>query len=276
MQLGGTNLGFVNQHTLESTLTQLASSGLTVIELGLCAPHIDVQTFDDHACQALRRAFEQSGLVCASVNLAELNLITQNSALGQLVVDQYLRGFEIAEQLGAQAVVVVPGRQHPLRPSPPDIALDLFRARLDVLLRKAQQSGVLLALETVPFGFLQTARELSDFIHETGHPSLRIALDCANMLMVEDPALGVADAAGKIQICHVSDAWRHRWAHTSVGRGEVDFQGFINALSAVGYDGPLIYELMDNEDPAPRLPADVARLNAWIDARRMPQPHDET
>ena len=63
-----------------------------------------------------------------------------------------------------------------------------------------------------------------------------------------------------LAIAHVSDAWRTRWAHTSVGRGEVDFAAFAQALTAAGFAGPTVYELVDGEDPAPRLPADLAAL----------------
>jgi sugar phosphate isomerase/epimerase len=60
----------------------------------------------------------------------------------------------------------------------------------------------------------------------------------------------------------VSDAWRGKWAHTSPGRGEVDFAGFAKALSQIGFAGPTVYELVDGDDPEPRLPADLATLAA--------------
>jgi sugar phosphate isomerase/epimerase len=79
-------------------------------------------------------------------------------------------------------------------------------------------------------------------------------------LAQEDPVVGVARLGEYLGPAHVSDTWRARWAHTSVGRGEVDFAGFAAALAAAGFTGPTVYELVDGEDPAPRLAADFAAL----------------
>ena len=43
-------------------------------------------------------------------------------------------------------------------------------------------------------------------------------------------------------------------------RGEVDFAAFAAALTAAGFAGTTVYELVDGEDPAPRLAADFAAL----------------
>ena len=41
----------------------------------------------------------------------------------------------------------------------------------------------------------------------------------------------------------------------------MDFAGFAAALTAAGFAGPTVYELVDGEDPAPRLAADFAALS---------------
>ncbi len=262
MQLGGTNFGYLNAHGLEDTLDHLASTGLKVVELGLAPPHVDLESIDSARCREIRQRLGQFGLKCSSVNAAELNLISQNEGVSALAVRQYRRAIQVAAEIGAPVTVIVPGRQHPLRPMPPAIAIRRFRAALSPLQLEAERNNIVLALETVPFGFLETAKKLSDAIENIGDRLLRVVLDAANMLMVEDPAQGVADASGKIEICHVSDAWKKKWAHTSIGRGEVDFAGFKQALDRVGYQGVTIYELMDNDDPAPRMQGDIRKLEA--------------
>ena len=91
-------------------------------------------------------------------------------------------------------------------------------------------------------------------------PWLRVAYDTANALATEDPADGVRRVGRHLAIAHVSDTWRHRWAHTSPGRGEVDFPAFARALADIGFTGPTVYELVDGEDPQPRLERDLAAL----------------
>lgn len=82
----------------------------------------------------------------------------------------------------------------------------------------------------------------------------------ANALAIEDPADGVRRIGPRLALAHVSDTWRDTWAHTSAGRGEVDFPAFAVALTDIGFGGPTVYELVDGEDPEPRLPADLAAL----------------
>jgi sugar phosphate isomerase/epimerase len=260
MQLGGTNFGYLNAYSLDDSLVHLASVGLKVVELGLAPPHIDLDEIGEPACRQLRHRIEALGLKCSSVNVAELNLISQNSGVAGLTMRHYGRAMQVAAELDCPTLVVVPGRQHPLRPMPHALAMEQFLPRLDRLLREAEKHRMVLALETVPFGFLETAQALFELTARLGHPLLRIVLDCANMFMVEDPALGVHAAPGRIQVCHVSDAWKRKWAHTSIGRGEVDIPAFKQALDAVGYQGVTIYELMDNEDPIPRLAHDLRAL----------------
>ena len=86
-----------------------------------------------------------------------------------------------------------------------------------------------IALETVPFGFLQTAGELAAWVRPSGHAYLSMVVDCANVFMLEDPASAIAAARDEMSICHVSDAWKTRWAHTSIGAGEIDFASITKA-----------------------------------------------
>jgi hypothetical protein len=75
----------------------------------------------------------------------------------------------------------------------------------------------------------------------------------------------------------VSDTPRAPWRHTSPGRGEVDFAAFAGALADVGYAEATVDELVDEEDPAPRLADDLAALAAhgWsVDGRWWPPTTD--
>jgi sugar phosphate isomerase/epimerase len=133
---------------------------------------------------------------------------------------------------------------------------------LSILVPRAAALGVTICLENSPYGYLGPAAALLEVVRSYDSPNLRLVYDVANALAQEDPAAGVATAAEYLALAHVSDTWRDRWAHTSVGRGEVDFTAFAQALSAAGFTGPTVYELVDGEDPSPRLDADLAALRS--------------
>jgi sugar phosphate isomerase/epimerase len=261
--LGGTNFGYLNSCSLDDALAHLAGCGMRVVELGLAAPHFDLTTATRDDVNGLRATLDRLELDCCSVNAAELNLISQNVGVARLAVTQYARLIEVAAELGVDTAVIVPGRQHPLRPCPSELAFDNFRAQLATLLRCAEKHRVTIALETVPFGFLQRTDELRDFVIEVNHPLLSMVVDCANVFMLEDPVDALRAGRPAMRLCHVSDAWKTRWAHTSIGSGEIDFAAIGKYLNDDGYQGVTIYELMDAHDPVPRLARDIAALESY-------------
>ena len=125
-----------------------------------------------------------------------------------------------------------------------------------------RELGITIALENSPYGYLGRAADLIEIVDRWQSPRLRITYDVANALAIEDPAEGVRRIGDRLALAHVSDTWRGRWAHTSIGQGEVDFAGFARALAETGFTGPTVYELVDGTDPEPRLPADLAALAA--------------
>ena len=173
-----------------------------------------------------------------------------------------LANIELAAELGAAYVVVIPGRRHALAPAPDDAARAVLDAGLDRLLARADQLGVTLALENSPYGYLGRASDLAEIAAHFDSPRLRLTYDVANALAIEDPAEGVRQAARYLALAHVSDTWRDTWAHTAAGTAEVDFRGFGQALTEIGFTGPTVYELVDGLDPEPRLPAGLATLAA--------------
>ena len=159
-------------------------------------------------------------------------------------------------------MVIVAGRRHPLAPAPLEAARAVLDERLSRLVARAAELGVTIALENSPYGYLGTSAELLEVVRRWDTPSLRVTYDVANALAQEDPAEGVARLGPYLALAHVSDTWGSRWAHTWVGRGEVDFGAFATALAKAGFTGPTVYELADGEDPDPRLPADLAALGS--------------
>jgi sugar phosphate isomerase/epimerase len=156
---------------------------------------------------------------------------------------------------------MITGRANPLIAAPEIDARGRLRAQLERLLPDALRLDVTLALEPVPFGFMQSVQDVVGFIEATGFGELGVTVDCANLLFAgSDPVEAVRAAAGLVNLVHVSDTWRDRFAHTQLGRAEIDFEAFALALGEIGYDGPTVYELVDGEDPAPRLRGDRSRL----------------
>jgi sugar phosphate isomerase/epimerase len=264
LPLSGCTFGWLHRAPLTDALRSLAAHGIRSVELTTAPPHLFTTYSGRYERLELSRLLRSLEMSVISVNpsFADLNLISANPEFRALSERQMLAEIELAHDLGASFVVLIPGRRHALAPAPDDAARAVLEAGLSVLVPRAASLGVTICLENSPYGYLGQAAALLDVVKSFGSPHLRLVYDVANALAQEDPAAGVATAGEHLALAHVSDTWRDRWAHTSIGRGEVDFTAFAGALSAAGFAGPTVYELVDGEDPTPRLDTDLAALRS--------------
>jgi sugar phosphate isomerase/epimerase len=260
-RVGITTFGFLFRTTLAQALETIAEAGYRDVEISLVEPHLS--TDPSHADRRKLSALLASlGLRCTSLNPPELNLVSPNPEIRELALREYRASIRLCHDLGAPVQMVIPGRRNALIPMPLPDATSLLEQQLAVLLEDAHATGVTLAVETVPFGFIETTAEVADVVRKFSDGLLGIAVDCANTYGREDIAEGVRLAGSDLCMAQFSDTWTSRWAHTSIGRGEVDFDAFRQALTEVGFGGPCIYELVDGEDPAPRIADDLRTLES--------------
>jgi sugar phosphate isomerase/epimerase len=264
LPLSGCSFGWLHVSPLADALRALARQGFRSLELTTTPPHLFAQAFGPYERQELTQTLAGIGMHVVSVNpsFADINLVSTNPEIREISAAQIMANLELAADLGASFVVVIPGRRHALAPAPDDAARAVLDQALARLVPRAEQLGVTIALENSPYGYLGQAADLIGIVEQWRSPQLRITYDVANALAIEDPAEAVRQVGPHLALAHVSDTWRSRWAHTSVGRGEVDFAGFARALADIGFAGPTVYELVDGVDPEPRLPADLAALAA--------------
>lgn len=270
LPLAGATYSWMHQDSLSHALRTLAEVGFRQVELTTASPHLQSRSAGYLERHQLLRELRSLGLSVTSVNpgFLDINLLSPHDGFRALSLDVMLSEIEIAADLGAPIVVMMPGRRHALSPAPDEACRWWLRQALEILVRRGEQLGVALALETNPYGYLGTAHELIAIADEIDSPHLGIAYDVANTIDHGDVAEGVRAVRDRLLIAHVSDTWRDRWAHTSPGRGEIDFAAYADALRSVGYAGPTVYELIDMEPPMPRLVDDIAALGAhgWTTA----------
>jgi sugar phosphate isomerase/epimerase len=280
LALGGTTYSWLYQSPLSEAIDALAATGFRQIEITTAAPHLQAGGFGKFERHELRRMLADRGLTVTSTNpgFLDINLLSPNNDFRAASLRAMLGELELAHDLQAPITILIPGRRHALSPAPDAACRWWLDQALDTLLARAEQLGVTIALETSPYGYLGDARTLADLVDRVGSPYLGIAYDVANTLNQEDPWEGVHTAGHRIRIAHMSDTWRDRWAHTSPGRGEVDFERYAAALRDIGFDGVTIFELIDMEPPLPRLADDIATFEklGWSLARTGTVPSTPT
>jgi sugar phosphate isomerase/epimerase len=262
MLIGAATLGYLYSATLPEALRSICAAGYEAVELSVTPPHFHGGRASDLERRGLARLFRRERVVCATINPIDINLISPYSEIADFGVQQVIGALEIGHELGATCVVFSPGQRHRLIPSPVEDALVAVARQLERLLPIAERLGVTLAVETVPFGLLQTGREALAAIAPFDSPWLGVGYDAANTLASEpeSPARGLLDVGAALKVVHVSGSWRDRWAHESVRVGDIDYDGFAAAIRSSGFAGPTIYELADGADPGPRLRHDADLL----------------
>jgi len=265
--LSGCTYTWLHQEPLETALSRLAANGFDSVELTTASPHFFSRHQGAFERRQLRRLLESLELELTSVNpgFVDINVVSTNPEIQRTSVDQMLSEIELAHDLGAPHVVLIPGRTHQLSPAPRDSLLWTLERALDELVARAEELSVTLTLENSPYGFFGTSTEQWELVDRYDSPHLAMTYDVANAIAVKDPREELLRVKERLALVHISDTWRDRWAHTSVGRGEVDFPAFAAALREIGYQGTTVYELVDGEPAEPRLARDlsVLREHGW-------------
>jgi sugar phosphate isomerase/epimerase len=264
VRIAATTLGYVHHRaTLEESLESLARVGFRLVDISPTPPHLYLPGIGSYEPRQLKRVLGGLGLECVSISPTELNLVSTNPAYAELSRQQLGLCLQLAHELEAGSVVFAPGRLFVLNPAPIEDAIAALVGQIETLLPLAERLGVVLAVETVPFGFMQTGREVAEVVDRVGSGWLRATYDAANTLANEAPDVGLRDLGERLHVMHISGAWNDRWAHTTVSAGDVDFAGCARLLRESGFTGPTVYELIDGKDPESRLRDDVALLQQW-------------
>lgn len=128
------------------------------------------------------------------------------------------------------------------------------------ILRFAEDSGVVLGVETEVNNIINTARRARRYLDEFKSPNLKIIMDGANLLTAEciGHMRAVLDEAfdalgGDIVSAHAKDLYLSnagQIGYTAPGRGILDFEYYTGKLKKTGYNGSFIMHGFAERDVA--------------------------
>jgi sugar phosphate isomerase/epimerase len=245
--LGVNTYGYIWSTPAEQCVLRLGELGYREFELVLNPPHLALDEFPSGARAKLRNTMEAAGLSVRSLNVPSLdhNLASPMSRMRRYSMDMFIDAIDLAADLGATDVVVVPGRMSPLFPPLPAQRDAWMRESLDVLLLHAELRGVKLALENVPFASFPDAGSLGAFVRSYGSRSLGVCYDAANAHFIgEAPGDGLRALGELVRLVHLSDTGRDAWRHDEVGLGDVPFAQVHDALNDIHFEGACMLEII--------------------------------
>jgi L-ribulose-5-phosphate 3-epimerase len=245
-------------------VARLADMGFTDFEIMMHPGHLWPAETDAGARRTLRSRLRSRGLRLVTINMPNVDLNVAGTTPEMRAYSLgIIEGFvQLAGDLGAEGVVIGPGKPNPLMPAPKDQLLGYYLAALDRLAPLAAHAGTALWLENMPFAFLPDAPSLMTAIESFGDPAIGVVYDLANAHFIsEDPASGLARRGDRLRLIHVSDTGRDVYRHAPIGTGTVPVADLPQLLAATCAKTPVMLEIVSS-DPDRDIPASRARLEA--------------
>lgn len=238
--------GYTQSMAAADCLRHLAERGARHFELMFYPGHLWISDNAD-TVREIGQVLSGRGLGLVSMNgpNIDLNIAAASEEMRAMSIGlnrQYLR---IAGDLGARGLIVGPGKPNPLFPLPAKTMEGHFFRALDALLPVAESADVELWIENMPFAFLPDATGLMASLDRYGSDRLKVCYDIANAHFIgEDPVAGLRTVAERLALVHVSDTTQSVYRHDAVGDGDIDFTVIPDALGAVGYERPVMLEVI--------------------------------
>lgn len=147
-------------------------------------------------------------------------------------------------------------RRHPDNGTP-EAWQDLLTTMQEAL-ETAEEHGVTLAFEPETANVVDSAKKGRRLLEEMRSPNLKVVMDAANLFDAEGPAHGLSRSkeilyeafellSEEIVIAHAKDV-RASGKVVAAGKGDLDYDLYLEHLADAGYHGPLILHGLGEEE----------------------------
>ncbi len=230
---------------------QLSAAGFDGVELNLDAPDSSAHSLTLQTTpEELRTIKELSRQYHLPVHSVSSSLYGPDTLGADAPEDRekardiLRRQLELAQGLGAEAILVVPGGIGPERTI--RRAWENSLESLAPLRQEIAGSDVRVGLENVWNNFFASPRDMVSFIDQLDCPAIQAYFDVGNVVIFSYPESWIDLLDNRIVKVHVKDFCRSGWNagyFCNLLEGSVDWKKVMAALRKAGYDGYLTAEL---------------------------------
>lgn len=267
--IGGNTFSFMWTHSALEAMDALNSTGLSSFDVIVTPGHLWPDELDGTARKQFRRTLNSRGYTLDSLNppATDYNIASLTRDVRELALKMYGEIIDLAADLEAKAVVVVPGRVSSLLPPPLTALNNVLEDSIGRLADRAQSRGLLLHLEVHPLSSVPTTKDMLGLVRKLALPNVGIAYDVANAEFIGENQIEAITAMGPLMTqIHLSDATSSRWMHGGFGSGTVDLKAVIDTLDAADYAGSTVLEIISS-DPLAEVQQSLDQIRAIRQAR---------
>jgi sugar phosphate isomerase/epimerase len=250
-KLGTAIYTYIWDLSLHEAIERAAQLGFRAIEVMTIAPQLDPRTFSQQDREELVSLCDRLGVEIVSLNptFIDLNLASRNDTIRRVSIEEVKSDIDLAKDIGAEIVVVGPGRRHPLVLEPMELSRSLAEPAIMECVEYAEKREVIYGFENITSRFMVHSDEIAEFIDKVDSPYCQAVVDVANAYYVEDPADFLRNLDQRVCHVHLSDTDGKVEAHWPVGEGEVDFAAVAQALDDIDFDRWSMLETTWPQDP---------------------------
>jgi sugar phosphate isomerase/epimerase len=244
----------------KSALAKAREIGLQGLEFSSLRGEIDIEKIAAEQAKDIVKKFKEHNLIITSIcgDIGGFALEDEQEANAR--VERTFKIMEITKRLGSNIVQTHIGHV------PEDFATNRKTAIMKMCLEKigkqGEKTGVYLATETGP----EPGSTMKKFLDTIGIPTIKVNYDPANLAMKGfDPIAGVQDLKDYIIHTHAKDGRKtpdeKGRKEQPLGKGDVNFPKYIQAMDAIGYQGFYVIERECGDNPAD----DIAAAKTFLD-----------
>ncbi len=240
---------------VETFLDKAKAHGFDAVELCVGAEGALGLDITEERCRTIHALAESKGVPVMSVASGlywSYALASADESDRRRASDALTRMIRITSWLGARTLLTIPGAVDVFfQADSPVVAYDVVMQRagdglMDVL-PLAEELGVRLGIENVWNKFLLSPVEMAQFIDKFNSPAIGAYVDVANMLPYGYPEQWLRILGSRVAGIHFKDF--RRAVGTIEGfvdllEGDVSWPEVMAAITQIGYDGPLVAEMI--------------------------------
>jgi sugar phosphate isomerase/epimerase len=240
----GTSSALFGPDTIEGKLHECHAAGLKYVEIGVKNSDGKLREY----VQDLVREAKEENISIWSIHLPFGNNYDISEADTEKRVN-ILKGLAELIDLAAPlkpSVAVIHGSYEPIKTENREANILACIESLEFLVDKCSSYGIKLAIECLPRTCIgNCSNEVLRILREV--PGLSVCFD-TNHLTIESPMEFVKKVGKHIISTHVSDYDGIDERHWLPGKGCIDWHCILSSLETAGYDGPIMFEVVNKAD----------------------------
>ena len=262
LTVGISTLGFT-ELTNAALAKALAGAGFGTIQLFLSQSdssfwkynsRADVSSLTAARCREIAAPYRDAGLEIHSIGVYT-NLIHPDEAEITANLAYFESMMEIGGHMGVRTFINEAGHYHDPKSPAPAVPLefqdDVWPRMVGTgrrLAELAAKHDAKVLLEPFYRGFLASAKRLRLFVEAVNSPRVRVLLDPANLIELNDLDEMFQQLAPWVDCLHAKDRKLHTDRGVAAGKGDLDYKRFVTLAAKHTPAAPLILEYVGSKD----------------------------